>query len=319
MTICVLGDTTDLSSVYLAWAARRSGCDVLELDEQALGSAWSFAFADGGASSGRIEVDTRTVALERLDGVFARFHPEPGPPGGVELGPLELQCLRSERRFGLYQLLDHLACPVANRPSAGRSNGSKPLQMAMLAAAGFLVPTWVVSNDPEVVADFLDALDGPAIYKAVSGLRSRVRRVDERLPARLEAGTTPVLVQAYIGGVDVRVHVVAGRCFGTEVRGLGVDYRFDGSESYRERDVPAEIGALCREVADQEGLLLAGFDFRVEPEGRWFCLEVNPMPSFIPYQWATGQPIAEALLETFTIRGGGPNAPGRRSMGRSSR
>lgn len=310
MTICVIGDTSDLSSVYMAWAAHRAGLEVVELDEQGLGSTWSFAFHEGDARGGRIQVEARTVEFEHVEGVFARFHPEPAPPPGVELGPLDLQCLRGERRCGLYQLLDHLACPVANRPSAGRSNGSKPLHMAMLEAAGFRVPAWVVSNDADLVAQFLDGLQAPAIYKAVSGLRSHVRLVDERLLARLEAGTTPVLVQSYIGGVDVRVHVVGGQCFGTEVRGLGVDYRFDGSESYREREVPAGIAALCGEVAREEGLLLAGFDFRVGGDDEWFCLEANPMPSFIPYQWATGQPIAEALLQAFFVERGSSTALG---------
>jgi glutathione synthase/RimK-type ligase-like ATP-grasp enzyme len=299
MTICVLGDTNDLSSVYLAWAARRAGHRVLQLDEEALGSTWSFAFDDGRPFHGVIETGARTERFGDLIGVFARFDPEPGAPPGVEFDPLTLQRFRAERRFALYQLLDRLPCPVANRPSAGRSNGSKPLQMAMLEAAGFQVPSWLVSNERESVVAFLDALDGPAIYKAVSGLRSRVRSVDEQLLQRLEAGTTPVVIQAYIGGVDVRVHVIAEQCFGTEVRGLGVDYRFDGSKSYWRREVPPRIAALCREVAGDEGLLLSGFDFRVDAEGEWFCLEVNPMPSFIPYQWATGQPIGEALIQSF--------------------
>jgi hypothetical protein len=83
------------------------------------------------------------------------------------------------------------------------------------------------------------------------------------------------------------------------VHGEGVDYRFDGSRCYRPYDVPAPIARLCRDVADGKGLLLAGFDFRV-CEDEWFCLEVKPMPSFIPYQWATGQPIAESVLGAFT-------------------
>lgn len=300
MTICVLGDTTDLSSVYVGWAARRAGHRVLELDEEALGSSWSFAFDDGPEAEGVIETDGGTFAFAELMGVFARFHPGPGPPPDVELDPLALQLLQAERRFGLYQLLDQLPCPVANRPSAGRSNGSKPLQMRLLEAAGFLVPRWLVSNQRGPVVSFLQSVDGSAIYKAVSGLRSRVRRVDARLLDRLEAGTAPVLVQAYVEGVDVRVHVVGDDCFGTEVRGSGVDYRFDGSHDYREREVPPVLEALCRTVAHHEGLLLAGFDFRVDPDGRWFCLEVNPMPSFIPYQWATGQPIGETVLRAFS-------------------
>jgi glutathione synthase/RimK-type ligase-like ATP-grasp enzyme len=271
------------------------------LSEEGLGPAWSFAFDDSTVASGVIETEVASLDIGDLAGAFARFDPEPGPPPGLELDPLELQHFRAERRAGLHQLLDHLPCPVANRSSAGRSNGSKPLQMEMLRAAGFSVPAWIVSNERDRVLDFVERLDGAAIYKAVSGLRSHVRKLDDEVLQRLGEGTSPVLVQAYVEGVDVRVHVVDEECFGTEVTSLGVDYRFDGSLSYRVRDVPEDIARRCQEVARQEGLLLAGFDFRVDPEGEWFCLEVNPMPSFIPYEWATGQPIAEALLEVFEI------------------
>jgi glutathione synthase/RimK-type ligase-like ATP-grasp enzyme len=96
--------------------------------------------------------------------------------------------------------------------------------------------------------------------------------------------------------------VVDGACFATEVTGLGTDYRFDGSTAYRECAVPSEIAELCSAVAAREGLLLAGFDFRVDSRGTRYCLEVNPMPSFIAYEWATGQPIAEALVDDFARR-----------------
>jgi glutathione synthase/RimK-type ligase-like ATP-grasp enzyme len=302
MTICVVGDTDDLSSVYFGWAARRAGHRVLALDEEQLGVSWSFGFEDPPRANGRIDSDGDRVAFEELLGVFARFNPEPRLPPGVELDANTGQQLRAERRAGLHRLLDGLACPVANRPSAGRSNGSKPLQMAMLEAAGFRVPRWLVSNDVERVREFADGLAAPPIYKAVSGLRSRVRRLGAEALRRLSDGTSPVLVQAYVAGADVRVHVVDAVCHATEVGGLGVDYRFDGSHSYRQCDVPDAIARRCVEVARQEELLLAGFDFRVDGRGRWWCLEVNPMPSFIPYQWATGQPIAESVLDAFAER-----------------
>jgi glutathione synthase/RimK-type ligase-like ATP-grasp enzyme len=298
MTICVLGDTDDLSSVYLGWAARRAGHRVVALDEGELGTTWTFAFQDG-TSDGIIENETVTLSFSDLTGVFARFAPEPAMPEGLELDPLGVERFQAERRAGLRQLLDRLPGPVANRPSAGRSNGSKPLQMAFLEAAGFRVPRWLVSNDRDRIVAFASELSGPPIYKAVSGLRSRVRRIDDDLLQRLEGGTSPVLIQEYIAGADVRVHVAGDRCFGTEVDSIGVDYRFDGSRAHRERRVPPSIRDLCREVGRGEGLLLGGFDFRVRPTGEWLCLELNPMPSFIPYQWATGQPIAEALIQVF--------------------
>ncbi|MDQ3850164.1 MAG: hypothetical protein M3296_06075 [Actinomycetota bacterium] len=301
MTICVVGDTEDLSCVYFAWAARRAGHRVLELNEERLGSTWSFAFGDPPAAGGVIESDASSVEFADLVGVFARFAPEPDPPPGIDLDPLALERFRAERRTGLHQLLDRLPCPVANRPSAGRSNGSKPLHMGMLAAAGFRVPPWIVSNERARVVAFVESCAEPPIYKAVCGLRSRVRRLDDTLLKRLEDGTSPVLVQAYVPGIDVRVHVADRVCLGTAVRGLGVDYRFDGSRSYEAKEVPVAVARLCRDVARQEGLVLAGFDFRV-CEDEWFCLEVNPMPSFIPYQWATGQPIAETVLQAFTSR-----------------
>ena len=46
-------------------------------------------------------------------------------------------------------------------------------------------------------------------------------------------------------------------------------------------------------------LTLAGFDFRVTKDGRWYCLEVNPMPTFLPYETATGQPIGNAVLDAL--------------------
>ena len=299
MTVCVIGDTDDLSSVYFAWAARRAGYRVLELDEERLGVGWSFSFEDPGAGDGRIESDGVVAAFDELVGAFARFDPEPGLPPGLELDAGSGQQLRAERRTGLHRLLDGLPCPVANRPSTGRANGSKPLQMAMLESDGFLVPAWLVSNDLDRVLAFLAELPATPIYKAVSGLRSRVRQIDAEVLRRLAAGTNPVLVQAYVAGLDVRVHVAGTVCHATQVDGIGVDYRFDGSRSYRACEVPDDIAQRCVDVVRHEGLLLAGFDFRVDSDGRWWCLELNPMPSYIPYQWSTGQPIAESVLDAM--------------------
>jgi glutathione synthase/RimK-type ligase-like ATP-grasp enzyme len=298
MIICIAGDTADLSSVYVGWAARRAGHRVVLLDEEKLGGDWSFAFEDG-LDGGVVEHAGTRLPFSELAGVFARFHPEPAIPSGLDLDPLAVERFRAERRAGLHQLLERVPCPVANRPSAGRTNGSKPLQMAMLERAGFRVPRWIVSNDAARACAFVAELDGPAVYKAVSGLRSRVRMFDNSALHRLESGTSPALIQAYIPGRDVRVHVVDGACHATEVSGIGVDYRFDGSRGYRPYAAPDAIAALCCSVAASERLLIAGFDFRVDPADEWHCLEVNPMPSFIPYQWATGQPIAEELLRAF--------------------
>jgi hypothetical protein len=89
--------------------------------------------------------------------------------------------------------------------------------MAELEAAGFDVPRWIASNSADAVRAFTSECRGQAIYKASSGLRSRVRRVDPQLIERLYAGTTPTVVQEYVHGTDVRVHTVERHAFACEV------------------------------------------------------------------------------------------------------
>jgi hypothetical protein len=299
MRICIIGDQSDLASVYLGWQARQKAVEVVELPEATLGEDWTFGFDDFEPGSGWVEQAGKRHPLSAFDGAFIRFNPTPLIPKGLKLTAAQEFSLISERRCGLQYLTDNLPCPVANRPSAGRSNGSKPYQMAVLERAGLHVPKWLASNDPKAVVDFAQLFSDGLIYKACSGLRSRVRFLDEQLTARLDRGTTPVVLQEYIPGRDVRIHTVGSAAFATQVDGgNGVDYRFESQGTcYTATKAPERIEKGCVQVAQAEGLLIAGFDFRVTHDQQWFCLEVNPVPSFLPYEIASGQPIAAALLD----------------------
>jgi RimK-like ATP-grasp domain len=301
MIICVIGDLEDLTLVYVAWVARKMGFEVLELDESGLGSHWEIHFESDAPSAGLLRMGHREVPFSDVAGVYVHMCPDPQLPPGLRLdGPGKI-CFKAERRFGVYALLEALPCPVANRPSAGRANGSKPLQMAQLQRAGFAVPEWIVSNDVTAIRDFVARQAEGAIYKPSSGLRARVRKVDQELQERLAVGTTPVIIQQFIKGVDVRVHTVGEEAYATRITGTaGTDYRFESNGAqYEAITVPEDIQARCAAVAKSEGLLIGGFDFRVTGDGGWYCLEVNPVPTFLPYEMCTGQPIAAALINAL--------------------
>jgi glutathione synthase/RimK-type ligase-like ATP-grasp enzyme len=300
MRICIVGDAEDLASVYVGWLAERHGHEVLPLSEGALGVAWSFGLDEARSPHGHIELGQRIYTFADAAGAFVRLNTRPPLPDGLRLAPPQQHAFLMERRSGIHQFLHALPCVVANRPSGGRSNGSKPYQMRLLARAGFEVPRWIVSNEEEAVRAFAADCPNGVIYKACSGLRARVRRLDDALLDRLRAGTTPVVVQQYIPGRDVRIHTVGARVFPTEVIARGVDYRYETEGArYGPTTVPDGVAELCCRVAAEEGLTLAGFDFRVTKDGRWYCLEVNPVPSFLPYEMQTGQPIAQAILDAF--------------------
>jgi len=195
---------------------------------------------------------------------------------------------------------DRTSAYVLNRPAAGASNGSKPYQLRAVAAAGFFVPTTLVTNDPDQVEAFV-AEHGEVIVKSVSGVRSRVRRVGPADAARLADVTAcPTQFQRHVPGTDVRVHVVGSDVFAVEVDSEADDYRYARVQGHRDAvltgiDLPADVAARCRDLSKRLGLPVAGVDLRRTPDGEWYCFEVNPSPGFTYYEYQTGQPIAAAI------------------------
>jgi glutathione synthase/RimK-type ligase-like ATP-grasp enzyme len=239
--------------------------------------------------------------MEAMLGAVIRFNPDPPLPDNWTLSDPARQMFLLERRSAINHLGEMCPGRIVNRPSAGRSNASKPLHMTRLEAIGFDVPPWVASSNLRVVESFLASCPEGAVVKATSGLRSHVRMVGNEYVDRLRLGTTPSVIQQYIAGHEAQVHVVGDWVFGSRVDSAVVDYRFDeASVRYQPVEIPPAIASLCREAARSERLELAGLDFRVSGDDRWWCLEMNPVPTFLPYEAATGQPIGDAVIDLIT-------------------
>lgn len=297
MRLCVVGDDADFSARYICWLAEQRGVEVDFLPEDRLGVDWSFAVLHDGRQ-GRVEIGDRTLDIDEIDAAFVRLNPEPAIPEELGVDDAAKPVYAIERRHGLHWLLDRAPFAVVNRPHAGRSNLSKPYQMALLDSMGLPVPDWIVTTNAGSAGDFIARWPDGAVYKACSGLRSHVRRADGKLLERLTEGTTPVVIQRYITGADVRIHTIGDRAFATEIYSESVDYRWDDqSTRYAATAAPAEIVTRCVAAAAAEGLSLAGFDFRRTPDGDWWCLEMNPVPTFLPYEAMTGHAIGDAILD----------------------
>ena len=300
MRICVVGDLDDLSATYVAWLAEQRGIEVLRLREESFGLEWSYRLTSAG---GAIDLDDDSVALCEIAGAFVRLNPEPPVSNALGVPPEATHVYALERRHAIHWLLDHAPFPVVNRPSGGRSNGSKPFQMLFLQEHGLDVPRWTVTNDAATATRFIASCSTGAIYKSCSGLRSHVRRVDSTLLSRLAASTAPVLLQDYVPGNDVRLHILDSTPFATRVVSSAVDYRFDGGEQRYERvDAPRAIVDAARRITERDGLVLSGLDFRVDAAARWWCLELNPVPTFLPYEAGSGHPIGDAIVDVLTGR-----------------
>jgi glutathione synthase/RimK-type ligase-like ATP-grasp enzyme len=177
-------------------------------------------------------------------------------------------------------------------------NGSKPHQLAAVAAAGFAVPQTLVTNDPETALAFTQRHER-VIYKSVSSVRSRVNILAPAHLTRLaDLRWCPTQLQEWIPGQDIRVHVVGDDVFATAIETSAVDYRYPGAGEEPHLSaacLPENVADRCRTMSVSMGLLFAGIDLRRSPSGAWYCFEVNPSPGFTYYEAATGQPIAAAV------------------------
>ena len=299
MILCLIGDLQDLNLVYIGWVAEKMGFRVIKLSEEKFGLEWNYFFDDKDTWGGEIRFHNEIIKFSNIKGVYVRFSPEPKCLMDSKISQDEKDVLILERRCAIQYLLNSFQCVVINKPSAGRSNGSKPFQMSLLSKAGFKVPKWIVTNKLEHLNNFQKNCPNGVIYKSCSGLRSHVREVDSDIVDLLKTGTSPVIFQEFIMGSDVRIHTIGEFSFGTEVISDGIDYRFhDGLKKYNVKQLPKELTLRCKHYAESEGLKLAGFDFKVVNES-WYCLEVNPVPTFLPYEMQTGQPIAKTIIHSF--------------------
>jgi len=119
---------------------------------------------------------------------------------------------------------------VVNPMAAMGSNGSKPYQAQLIARHGFRVAETLITNEPTHVIDF-HRRHGRVIYKSASGIRSIVRLLGPDDLDRLERiRWCPTQFQAYVSGIDVRVHVVDGEVFASEITARAIDYRYASRE-----------------------------------------------------------------------------------------
>jgi hypothetical protein len=287
----ILGHLRDSTVVHVRAVAERMAARVCFVDIGAYVTDGSFT--QTAAAGAILAVGGREWHLDDFPCIYQRvylgFHAR--PPAVSRLVALETALYSSRSR-------------VINRPFGGWQNMSKPFQTLMLLER-FMTPASRSTSIPDDYRRFRERT-GDIIYKSNSGERSIVDHVsaehDERADRLVEC---PALFQQQIVGDDVRVHVFQDEAFAVRVRSDAVDYRYyktRGSFADLEPEpaLPPEIGKACVEFAAASGVVLAGFDFKVDAEGRWYCLEMNPSPAFESYDHVLDGIIARRLVESLT-------------------
>ncbi|KXF81854.1 ATP-grasp domain-containing protein [Enterovibrio coralii] len=238
--------------------------------------------------------DGRDFHLKNSDNYYCRIVDVGRIAGENESNDLDLMSTNK----GLQIWLSSIKGRVINPPADIIHNGSKPLHEAELIKLGFNVADTFTSMNKANLAAF--AREHPVVAKTICGVRARCRRVfaDDLLS---DSYSGPVHLQKFISGVNVRVHVLDELCHALEIAGRHIDYRHvDESNPIldgRQIALPEHLEQQLVAAAKKLGMLLSGWDFIVDDDGKWWCLEVNPMPAFTPFDRPTDFQLTKALVE----------------------
>jgi hypothetical protein len=311
--ILFFGYGDDTALVRAIEAAQQLGIEHCLLDQQALDGC-DVRLEGPRPGGGVLARPGSRIPLADFDAAYTRPLAPVAPPG-TPAHEREAEILSR-----MVTWLDVADARIVNRPREMHSNGSKPYQAQLIAAAGFEVPESLITTDPDAVRVFA-ARVGPLVFKSISGIRSIVRRLDDGYLERLDrVRALPTQFQALVEGDDIRVHVVGDELFATRIRSVATDYRYAGRDGLDAEltatTLPDDIAQQCLDLSATLHLPLVGIDLRETPDGRYVCFEANPMPGYSYFESHTGQPISEALVRFLAGKSG---TSGARSQDRVER
>jgi hypothetical protein len=293
--VIAIGQPTDQAIVNFLAQCKRLGLDPtpLSLREIADAGTWDLAVPEDGPSY--VKLGGKVIPLGDVKAIFCRWTTAP-PAGDVAIDARRRVLSNALRLWTLTS-----GARVVNRTGAASHNGSKSLHETILASAGFAVPATISSSDAKTLQEFCATLPR-CVIKTCSGIRARCRVID---PTELEGYASsrgPVHLQEYVRGADLRVHVIDEETVGLliETEGEAIDHRSDGGITrYSRFELERGVAGALVEATAAQGLAFAGWDFKVDTDGKLWCLEANPMPGYSFYDRRLDGAITRALVRVL--------------------
>jgi len=211
-------------------------------------------------------------------------------------------------------------------PEKTRLANRKPLQLEIAKQIGFRIPKTLISNDPKLVAAFLETnRDIPIIMKPVGtsfvrlsddptdsdrkNLAIYTKIVDKNLLLRNieRIRNCPVIFQeAAMQEFDIRVTVIGQKVFAVKIshsenRGASetnLDWRHHKLNRVYERyQLSDGLKEKCVEIVNRLGLNFGAIDMCFSEGKGHIFLEINPQGQWVPSETMAGHPISSTLAK----------------------
>jgi glutathione synthase/RimK-type ligase-like ATP-grasp enzyme len=174
----------------------------------------------------------------------------------------------------------------------------KPLQLKRIKEIGVKIPSTLISNDPQAILEFVKSHE-KLTFKPVYG-SSCTRPITETYFDRdrlsLALCFSPVKIQEYNPGTNIRVYVIGESIYSAEICSPSLDIVDSREAQIIPIELPQTIQHQCRAIAKAFSLEWAAIDWRLNMRGEYIFLEANPSPKFLDFEYQTGFPITQTLV-----------------------
>ncbi|HIK05379.1 MAG TPA: hypothetical protein IGS40_11815 [Trichormus sp. M33_DOE_039] len=297
MNILILGNTKDVHAVAIKQAITEAGATAYYLDTSLFPTHLKLSWQPG-TTNGSLRLPSgRLLKITDIHSVYWRTF------SGVNVPSLQdeqQQRIATNDSMGALRSLMQ-ACPAhwVNSWQAYQLHKEKPLQLSMVKSVGVTIPKTLISNDQDEIIQFTNSLD-KAIFKPVyGGAHTKTVTPAHLEPQRLELALrlSPVTIQEYIPGTNIRSYVIGDAIYSAEIRSSQLDFREDREAELIPVELPASIQQQCLDIAKVLMLEWTAIDWRLKPNGEYVFLEANPSPMFLHFENQTGFPITQKLVQ----------------------
>jgi glutathione synthase/RimK-type ligase-like ATP-grasp enzyme len=297
INILILGNSSDAHATCLHNALTQAGATVDYLDSRMFPSqlrmSWQPNIQEGYLKFSR----ERKLELRDIHSVFWRSFTGVGVPS---LEDLHQQMIAfNDSMSALRTLMKACSARWVNSWQAYEFHKEKPLQLRCVQLLGVKIPQTLITNDPEQVIKFGKSHERVIFKPVYGGAHTKILTESHQDPKRLSLALSfsPVTLQEYIFGTNIRSYVIAGKVYSAEIRSNSLDFREDLKAELIPVELPKQVQQQCLAIAKALHLEWTAIDWRQSPWGEYVFLEANPSPMFLHFEQQTGFPIAQELVQ----------------------
>lgn len=227
----------------------------------------------------------------------------PARPPAVYTGLQHAGFVQVECDHFIEGVLWSLGAFLVNDPAAEYLASRKVVQMRTASRVGLHLPETLITTKPMDAWHFIHEFR-PVVFKRVgasSGPASITTVADFTSADELASITTcPTIFQRYItGNGDARVIAVGEELWAIHIESQAGsspnDSRFDLTVPHRAIEVPRAVATGVKALMRGLRLAFGAVDFRIDSEGCWWFLEVNPGGQFLYLEEKTGLRIVDSV------------------------